>query len=835
MRSLLALSLLLPLSLSTAKAQQVVTEFHSAYPVRASYLTNIVAQPDGLLLLGGDIDRHNGTHVGNLIRITPDGDLDPSFSFSYNDKYYVHDLELKPNGEIVVLMREFNGFINNAILNGSRILILNSNGSIVVDMDPADVVDAIAVQGDGKVLASVGDFTSEQSEGHYLRRFNENLSPDNSLDNLTFGSTITDVQVVNDKIYCSGMFKTVNGVTKNDIVKLNLDGSIDDTFDTGSGTEDYIGAITVLPDGKVLPGDTYINSFNGVLRNGNVRLNADGSVDGSFSAYNASGAYGRAFVVGENIYTSAFLNIGDESGQYVFKLKQNGNIENSFTPIEREVDAFNVAIAVVDDKIFFNGPPIEGGNKYGINAVSSTGEFDENFNPRISRRGIIKFGDQQNDKLIVSGDFVRIDDVDTYGIARLNGDGTVDNTFAATERSRPVRQMKLLEDETVLVSTYEEFFKLNGVGERMPEFFWSQPSFNLLWQIVKFAVLDDGKIIAADPNTIGRLNSDGSVDESFYIGQTSNSTAFNFDMQGDSIIYGHTLYNDELEKFECYVDRVTPAGVFDPTFDTGAGPTVSAEDNWPSIAMVKVLDNKEILIGGWFEKFDGEPIVHGLVKLSKDGKIDVAFNENQKAATGPNYLFDAQVEQIGDKVYIRNDYSIYVVNIDGTVDSFQYNFSIDGLNDIVALAPGDDGSGSGRKKSEDDYILALGSFQNSGVTKSILKINVSAPYSPTGPWDPEDPQDPDITLGLEDQMKLSFEVYPQPTSRYLNLRFNSGSDFKATIYSLSGQMMLEQNFAAQQNGEYGVIDVGHVPAGMYVAKVISTDGKIATAKFLRNP
>jgi hypothetical protein len=63
---------------------------------------------------------------------------------------------------------------------------------------------------------------------------------------------------------------------------LNTDGTIDGTFNPGTGGNGIIQSIVYQPDGKVLIGGSFDN-YNGTARNGIARVNADGSLDGSFN------------------------------------------------------------------------------------------------------------------------------------------------------------------------------------------------------------------------------------------------------------------------------------------------------------------------------------------------------------------------------------------------------------------------------------------------------------------------------------------------------------------------------------------------------------------------
>src|SRR5947207_757174 len=83
------------------------------------------------------------------------------------------------------------------------------------------------------------------------------------------------------RILIAGAFTEFNGVPRNRIARLNPDGSVDTAFDPGAGADDDINAVAIQPDGRIVIGG-FFSQFNGVNRSGIVRLNPDGSLDASF-------------------------------------------------------------------------------------------------------------------------------------------------------------------------------------------------------------------------------------------------------------------------------------------------------------------------------------------------------------------------------------------------------------------------------------------------------------------------------------------------------------------------------------------------------------------------
>src|SRR6185369_8192742 len=92
----------------------------------------------------------------------------------------------------------------------------------------------------------------------------------------------------NGKIFIGGYFSQYDGAPRNCIARLNTDGTLDGSFDPGTGFSQkgsggpaFVRAIAIQSDGKILVGGNF-NEVNGLPRTNLARLNANGSVDPSF-------------------------------------------------------------------------------------------------------------------------------------------------------------------------------------------------------------------------------------------------------------------------------------------------------------------------------------------------------------------------------------------------------------------------------------------------------------------------------------------------------------------------------------------------------------------------
>src|SRR5689334_12016668 len=84
------------------------------------------------------------------------------------------------------------------------------------------------------------------------------------------------------KIIIVGVFQQVNGTRTNGIARLNADGTLDTSFNPGTGSSSAIRTLALQPDGKIIVAGAF-TTFNGQTVNRIVRLNSNGSIDSSFN------------------------------------------------------------------------------------------------------------------------------------------------------------------------------------------------------------------------------------------------------------------------------------------------------------------------------------------------------------------------------------------------------------------------------------------------------------------------------------------------------------------------------------------------------------------------
>src|SRR5262249_35011166 len=145
---------------------------------------------------------------------------------------------------------------------------------------------AIAVQGDGKVIAG-GSFTGMggTTNRYRIARLNSNgaldgtFNPGTGADNL-----VQAVAVQSDgKVLLGGTFLTVNTSNRNYIARLNSNGSVDATFAPGTGPDNYVYALGLQSDGKIIVGGSF-TTFSTQSRYYMARLNTNGTLESVFNS-----------------------------------------------------------------------------------------------------------------------------------------------------------------------------------------------------------------------------------------------------------------------------------------------------------------------------------------------------------------------------------------------------------------------------------------------------------------------------------------------------------------------------------------------------------------------
>jgi uncharacterized delta-60 repeat protein len=238
-------------------------------------------------------------------------------------------------------------------------------------------------------------------------------------------------------VYVGG-YLSYNGPTSpiRGIARLNLDGSLDESFNTGEGIGRDVHAIVPATDGSgdVYVGGLSISSQTVTFENGPIRLNSDGSLDVDFNS---------GFRAGEESIALAADGSGDiyvsrSSAPYIARLNDDGSIDTEFNTGPSGFDRPVMDIAVATDgsgDIYVAGffSEYNGTTANGLARLNSDGSFDTGF---VVDTSVFHFQDGQ---FILpafdgSGDiYAHATNTNNQDVVRLNDDGSIDTGFRIGE------------------------------------------------------------------------------------------------------------------------------------------------------------------------------------------------------------------------------------------------------------------------------------------------------------------------------------------------------------------------------------------------------------------
>lgn len=668
--------------------------------VKGAIVHAIALQPDGKVIVGGLFRkvRPNGAAVAfdrtYLARFNSDGSLDTAFDPHPDRAVYAIAFHIDNK---IVIGGDFTSFWEAGAPTPSTrnyIARLNPNGVLdsEFNLNPNNVVSALAIQRDGKILMG-GHFTTlsppKESGAVTNRGRLARLNPDGSVDTEfypSFAGGVTAISLAPDgSIFTVGNFTSVwtrgtGEVAHGYTAKLNPDGTLD--VDYKPLFNSAVNCIAFQSDGKLVVGGQFTRvaptgSTLPLERNRLARIDAKGRVDASFELADGGRVLASAEQEdGKIVVGGSFTNLGGATHKYLARLGTNGAVEAGFAP---DLNDRVYAIAVqADRKIIAGGAftTVNGITRNRIARFNADGSLDTAFDPNLG--GIVgAIVIQPNDgKILVGGTFSTAQPngasstTTRSNILRLNTDGTLDTTFDPTANST-VASIALLGDGKILLAgTFTTFTpgytantsaalvgrsylaKLNADGTLDTTF---KPSFNARLSVVRVQrdgkivvggsftqILDDGATEAVTRNRIARLNTDGKVDTTFNPNANGNVLAVVQRADGKLLIGGTftTLQpeGDDNWTGRRYIALLNTDGKVDTAFNLDIN---EQPGNYvDSLNLLSgTVNGTRILVGGSF------PSVHpagtatrllrrNLVLIEQAGPVVTAFDLSVGGAPG---------------------------------------------------------------------------------------------------------------------------------------------------------------------------------------------------------
>jgi len=341
-----------------------------------------------------------------------------------------------------------------------------------------------------------------------------------------------------------------------------------------------------------------------------------------------------------------------------------------------------------DGKILVGGlfTTLRGQTRTNIGRLNADGSLDSSFNPGaggLSDPSVNSLAVQADGKILVGGEFTTLAGQPRNYIGRLNADGSLDSSF-----------------NPGLARVFDSNLGFGGVA--------------------CIAVQADGKILMGGyfPTlaNIGRLNADGSLDNSFNAGAGgSYPWVGSLAVQADGKILVGGCFTTLGGQPRNYIGRLNAYGNLDSSF--------KPEADFNVLSLAVQADGK-ILVGGQFGTLGGQTR-NSIGRLNADGSLDSGFNAG---AAGVPYPYvptvDSLAVQADGKILVGG----YFTNLGGQTRNYIGRLNADGSPDS-SFALGANGGVDSLAVQADGKILVGGGFTTlGGQTRNYIgRLNNTEP------------------------------------------------------------------------------------------------------------
>ena len=818
-------------------------------------------QSDGKIVIYGNFDLYGTTARTSLARINSDGTIDQSFSVGtgFPMTAFLRSIKIDSNGKILIA-GSFNTFNGTSVNNLIR---LNTDGSLdtsfALGTGPNQNVNAIALQPDGKILIA-GDFNSVNGTSRTnIARLEDNGAVDTSFVPSTFSAngmiSVKSLKVLSDgKIYAGGTFGGYGGLNSNNIVRINPNGSIDNSFNAFSSIVTEVSAIEVDPThGTVFLGGGSA-TYNGTFKGGLISLDNTGLVDINFNASGSAFGMGSGNISdffrlsdGKLLCIGMFNSYNSEGRPGIAIVNPDGSLNAAFSGITGMTGQINTGVPLGNGSFLLGGSvsDINGTSVSGLLKMDSSNVIDASFSSQVSlfsKASISTPAKQSDDKVIVTGGFTLVNGTSKNYLVRLDTNGSVDNTFnnGGTGLNGSASALYVQPDDKIILAGY--FTNYNGTSA--PGILRLNPNgsidttFNAVGtgfpmgggSVFSVFTQADGKILvggtgfttyngtAINRKGLIRLNSDGSLDTTFNSSGTGVNTgssigvyAIKQQTDGKNLIAGNfTTFNGSTVNGFARIDL---DGAIDNTF----APTSGGFNTNAAPRFITIQPNGKIVVTGTFTSYETVSRTN-IVRINDNGSLDTSFTPGAGPSGGIAY---APVIMSDGKLLLPGSYTSYNgtainrlarLNTDGTLDtSFspgstgaQGYFYLFGQaatsNRITAIFPLADGK-----------FLASGNFTSyNGVAKNMF-VKLEAVVT--------------NNLSTLESSKKKWFIYPNPAKDFVNIsNFNKGAQI--SLYDMTGRLL----FSTKALSATVTIDTSAYQSGVYVLKVDGQSSKLLISK-----
>lgn len=609
---------------------------------------------DGSFLVGGDFDSIGGVRVSHLARILPDGTVDPSFAVQPSGVVLAMDSDSLGRVVIGGNFQTINGISSPYLGRLNADLSFDSAFTSGLGTSTNAQVRAIELDSNDDILigGTFSTFNGSSAEG--LIKLDSSGLPVAGFSSPPFDSftSVNDLSVDSlDRIAISGSFQGIGGASRNRIARLLSDGTLDTTFDPGAGSQRAPSSILALPDGKILLGGN-LNKYDNTNVNRLIRINSDGSLDGTLVGFPNERVYCLELLSGDRIGVGGQFDSYNDGTQSiavpgVAVLASDGtleaqqaqltwSIESIQTPQVRAVGELPNLTRIAGGTFETSAPSFS----RGLFSFATSGTASDTWS--LGNRAEIRvLLEGSGGSVYAGGNFTHVNDLFRPGLVKLNDTGAPDPSFVPDLGSDPTIRSLVLHDGSLLAAgrlnisspgTHRIAVRLATADGQLDPTFVVPTSGTGVGTANTIAVLEDDTIMlggtnllvhdnAADYRNLLQISSTGSVltEWTLLTGPDSEINAL-ATMPDGGILAGGTFTQWATDS------RIKRIARLDSDFSLDLDYSVQSDPNSVVQDLAVRSDGRAVIVGN-FSKLDGDDLVSERVAgLASSGGLDSSFN-----------------------------------------------------------------------------------------------------------------------------------------------------------------------------------------------------------------
>lgn len=520
-----------------------------------------------------------------------------------------------------------------------------------------------------------------------INYFNENGSIISSFNSPVIQNTLNSDPIIINKILLQndnkfliiGFFDKVNNLNYKNIVRLNSDGSVDTSFNVGTGFNEEIKCVAQQTNGKYIVLGKF-TQFNNATKYYAARINLDGSNDSSFninrvfSSQSASGiSYGFREVIFNNLLMqsdgkilvagSYFVSNFNIVSKGITRFNTDGTRDTTFNLTNNPSGYYPNTLDLQSDGKIITNNIINNGRPY---RLSVNGSVDNTF---VSEPCLLdsdlKMVSLNNQKIMTFGDFLKYNSNDLNNttltrkeIFRFNNNGAIDLSY------KPQAGFNVGHLNDIHYSNNQnEVTKIEIL-----------PTNNLLIK-GRFSTYNDKPF-----KNLVKTDQNGNIDLDFNFSNT-----YSIDYSPNYDISHANNYDDKFYVIGKNQTQIV-TGNNTPIFKFNSNGTIdNSYINFQCpITTYKLLPDNKLLLSGSTDCFKNGNLFK-LIKLQENGEIDTFFNSALLNSSAK--VFDLQAD--GKIIVVTENKVCYRLNTDGSIDNTFVSLTLNDFIGLLVVAPND--------------------------------------------------------------------------------------------------------------------------------------------------